>query len=55
MHPEPGHFRAQMAELMEVVAGRIALVLDVLHCLTPQRVLPSPPPPPHPAHFLKSS
>ncbi|WP_159787735.1 GAF domain-containing protein [Sodalinema gerasimenkoae] len=46
MHPEPGHFRVQMAELMEAVAIRIALVLDVLHCLTPQRALPSPPPSP---------
>lgn len=46
MHPEPGHFRAQMAELMEAIAVRIALVLDVIHCLRPQQALPSPPPPP---------
>ncbi|TVR14277.1 MAG: GAF domain-containing protein [Phormidium sp. GEM2.Bin31] len=45
MHPEPGHFRAQMAELMEEIAVRIALVLDVIHCLKTQRA-PSPPPPP---------
>lgn len=46
MHPDQGHFRAQMAELMEAVAVRIALVLEVVRCLSPERETPSVSSPP---------
>ncbi len=46
MHPDPGHFRAQMAELMEAVAMRVALVLEVVRCLSPEPETPSVSSPP---------
>lgn len=35
MHPEPGHFHAELAGLMEEVASRVGLVLEVVRCLAP--------------------
>ncbi|OAB59140.1 hypothetical protein AY600_06720 [Phormidium willei BDU 130791] len=46
MHPDQGHFRVQMAELMEAVAVRIGLVLEVVRCLSPERETPSVSSPP---------
>lgn len=46
MHPDQGHFRVQMAELMEAVATRIAMVLEVVRCLSPQQETPSVSSPP---------